>query len=103
MQPLSTDWASLLSGVKEGAEQDQSEAVRWYRQAALHGSASAQAAMGAMFQSGVSVGGTSIAKDTGEAIRWYHLADAQNTVVATSQLNTLEAESTPSAEDSGEY
>ena len=67
------------------------EAVRWYRLAALHGSASAQAAMG------------TIAKDTGQAIRWYRLADAQNTVVATSQLNTLEADPTSSAEDSGEY
>jgi len=52
---------------------DESEAVKWYRKAAVQGHARAQLALGYMYH-----GGKGITQDSGEAVRWYRKAANQN-------------------------
>ena len=52
-----------------GVEQDDREAVRWYRLAAGQGYAGAQLALGRMYAEG-----RGVARDDREAVRWYRLA-----------------------------
>ena len=53
----------------EGIQQDEAEAVRWYRLAAEQGHADAQASLGGMY-----LEGRGVPQDDAEAVRWIRLA-----------------------------
>ena len=55
-----------------GVEQDDAEAVKWYRLAAEQGDADAQASLGWMYASG-----RGVEQDDAEAVKWYRLAAEQ--------------------------
>ena len=55
-----------------GVEQDDTEAVRWYRLAAAQGDAGAQCNLGSMYATG-----RGVEQDDGEAACWYRLAAGQ--------------------------
>ena len=64
--------------------QDYPEAVRWYRQAAEQGDASAQTNLGFMYDRGLGV-----AQNYAEAVRWYRKAAEQGIAKAQSNLGFM--------------
>jgi TPR repeat protein len=72
--------------IGRGVVQDDAEAVRLYRLAAVQGLKEAQFYLGSMFE-----GGEGVAQDGAEAIRWYRLAAAQGDADASAALNRLGA------------
>ena len=67
-----------------GVREDDAEAVRWYRQAAEQGLASAQNNLGAMYAFGAGV-----LEDDVEAVRWYRLAAEQGHAEASFKLGLM--------------
>ncbi len=64
-----------------GVEQDDAEAVRWFRLAAVQGRAMAQRYLGDKYAKGQGV-----SQDAAEAAKWYHLAAEQCDAEAQSNL-----------------
>lgn len=52
-----------------GVAADSTEALKWFRAAALKGAAHAQYKVGRMYEEGIGV-----AKDVSEAVKWYRMA-----------------------------
>lgn len=67
-----------------GIEQDYSEALKWYRKAALNGDASAASNIGSMYAKGEGV-----AKDGKEAMKWLLLAAKKGNSMAESNIGLL--------------
>ncbi|MGO9864330.1 MAG: SEL1-like repeat protein [Terriglobales bacterium] len=66
-----------------GVPQSDTQAVKWYRDAAEHGNATAQNSLGIMFRSGRGVD-----QDKVEAVRWYRKAAKQEYASALFNLGT---------------
>ena len=69
-----------------GVEQNQKEAVSWYRKATEQHDAVGQASLGYMFATGAGVG-----KDEKEAVKWYRKAAEQNLAMAQRSLGWMYA------------
>ena len=70
----------------KGVEQDNAEALRWYRAAAEQGYAAAQYNLGYMYRSGKGV-----TRDLAAAERWYTLAAEQGYGDAAAELAAVQA------------
>jgi len=70
-----------IAAQRNGSEQDQSEAVLWYRRAAEHGLAAAQAKLAACYAAGNGVPQSDV-----EAVKWYRRAAEQEEVQAAASL-----------------
>lgn len=68
----------------KGVPQDYGEAVKWYRQSAEQGNASAQHNLGVMYDNGKGV-----SRDYDEAVKWYTLAAEQGNAKAKERLLVL--------------
>lgn len=73
------NYSSIYSGAD--VEQNQREAVKWFRKAADQGLAAAQSQMGSCFELGRGVD-----KDGAEAVKWYRKAADQNYAMAQHHL-----------------
>jgi TPR repeat protein len=74
----------LAYEVGAGVQQDYSQAVRWYRQAADHGNSSAQNNLGAMYGRGLGV-----SQSDSEAMRWYLRAASDGHPAAENNVGTM--------------
>ena len=74
----------LLYDRGQGVPKDKSEALRWYRLAAMQGDAFAQNALGDNYWEG-----TGVPKDDREAVRWWRLAADKGFVPAQHSLGKL--------------
>ena len=70
----------------EGVEQDDAEAVKWYRCAVEQGNTNAYASLGWMYDNGLGV-----VQDYTEAVKWYHRAAEQGHAVAQNNLGVMYA------------
>jgi TPR repeat protein len=68
-----------------GLEQDEAEAVRWYRKAAEQGNADAEMWLGAMYVDGRA----GLAQDYAEAVKWYRRAAEQGNANAEMWLGVM--------------
>ena len=75
-----------MYNIGKGVLQDYSEAVKWYRRAAIQGDADAQLNFGLMYDTGKGV-----AQNYAEAMKWYVLAAAQGNAKAQSNLGAMYA------------
>ena len=81
----------------QGVQQDDTEAVRWYRLAAEQGDAAAQRNLGGMYGAGQGV-----QQDYTEAVRWLRLAAEQGDAAAQTGLGMMYAEGQGVQEDDTE-
>jgi TPR repeat protein len=65
-------------------QQDDQEAVKWYRLAAVQGDTNAQYSLGLMY-----VNGEGVPQDYGEAVKWYRLAAEKGHVKAQLNLGAM--------------
>lgn len=68
----------------QGAPQNYTEAVRWYRIAAAQGEAKAQNDLGSMYEYGLGV-----PQDYAEAVRWFRMAAVQGEATAQNNLGSM--------------
>jgi len=80
-----------------GVPQDNAEAVKWYRLAAVQGYAIAQFNLGGMYSHGEGV-----PEDKAEAVKWYRLAAAQGLAIAQFNLGSMYAKGTGVPKDNAE-
>jgi TPR repeat protein len=80
-----------------GVDQDDAEAVRWYRQAAEQGDAIAQINLGFMYANG-----RGVAQDDAEALRWYRRAAEQENARAQNNVGFMYENGRGVAQDDAE-
>jgi TPR repeat protein len=68
----------------KGVDEDDAEAIRWYRKAADQGLASAQASLGFIYEFS-----ESLPANLGESVRWYRLAADQGNAEGQYRLGVL--------------
>lgn len=81
----------------DGVTKDSTEAVKFFRMAADHGSASAQEILGYMYDNG-----DGVTNDTTEAIKWYAKAADQGLMDAEFHLGLIYADGKSASPDSAE-
>lgn len=81
----------------QGVDQDDAEAVRWYRQAAEQGDAIAQINLGFMYANG-----RGVAQDDAEAVRWYRRAAEQENARAQNNVGFMYENGRGVAQDDAE-
>ena len=77
---------SFEDGIEAFNRGDYATAIKWFRQSAALGDASAQFSLGAMYENGQGV-----AQDYAEAIKWFRLAADQGYANAQSNLGLMYA------------
>ena len=77
-----------------GVEENDAEAVKWYRRAAKQGNAIAQNNLGKMYEHGIGV-----SQNDEEAIKWYRSAAEQGHAEARQNLNGMLASTASAADD----
>ena len=73
-----------MYGTGKGVERDYYKAVKWYKEAAMQGDATAQNNMGLMYELGQGV-----EQDYNKAIEWYQKAAAQGYQLAQQNLDRI--------------
>jgi len=75
----------VMYATGEGVKQDDAEAVKWYRQAAVAGNALAMLCVGFVHETG-----DGVKRDEAEALKWYRQAKAAGHPGANARIRWLE-------------